>query len=94
MRAAFAAAGANTTWLPAAPALGPLAVDYNLATWGGNTTAYLTCNLDIRGPEYLGRCVAMPVSCTSNPVDSRPYNCTKLDDSSVILGSISNATYR
>jgi hypothetical protein len=94
VRAAFAAAGANTTWLPAAPAVSPLAVDYNLATWDGNTTAYLTCNLNIRGPEYLGSCASLPVTCTSNAADSAPYNCTRVSDGTPVAGNISSATYR
>lgn len=94
VKAAFAAAGANSTYLPAAPAVGPLAVTYNLATWDGNTTAYLGCNLDIRGPEYVGWCAAMPVTCEALAVDSKPYNCTSLADRSVIAGNISNAGYR
>lgn len=69
-------------------------MDYNLATWDGNSTAYLTCNLGLRGPEYQGRCVPMPVTCTANPVDSKPYNCSRLSESSVVSGNISNAEYR
>lgn len=92
VKAAFS--GATASSLPDAPSLGPLSVDYNLATWEGNSTAYLTCNLDLRGPEYQGRCVSMPVTCTANPVDSRPYNCSRLSDGSVVSGNISNAEYR
>jgi hypothetical protein len=92
VKAAFT--GATASSLPDAPSLGPLAVDYNLATWDGNSTAYLTCNLPLRGPEYLGRCVPMPVACTLNPVDSKPYNCSRLSDASVVTGNISNADYR
>lgn len=92
---AFKAAGASTTTLPASPSLGPFALDYNLAQWGGNTTAYLTCNLDVRGPEYLGACVDLPVTCTNNPgSDTRPYNCTKVADNSTVPGTIRNITYR
>jgi hypothetical protein len=95
--AAFTAAGANTTWLPAAPALGvsdrPV-TDYNLATWSGNATAYLTCNLGVRGPEYLGRCLPMPVSCTASVVDGAPYVCTRLGTNTTVPGSLANATYR
>jgi hypothetical protein len=94
VQAAFTAAGANSTFLPAAPAVGPLAVDYNLAVWEGNTTAYLGCNLEVRGPEYQGRCAGMPVTCQPLTIDSRPYNCTSLTDGSVISGNISNANYR
>lgn len=96
VRAAFAAANATASFLPAAPALGALAVDYNLAVWEGNTTAYLTCNLDIRGPEYLGTCVDMPVTCAANTAasDARPYNCTRLSDGGVVAGNISDASYR
>lgn len=93
--AAFAAAGANTTVLPAAPGLGQFAIDYNLAQWDGNTTAYLTCNLDIRGPEYLGTCVDLPVTCTTNTgSDTNPYNCTNLSDGTSVPGSIRNVSYR
>jgi len=69
-------------------------VTYNLAAWEGSTTAYLTCNLDMRGPEYQGRCVALPVSCKAQSVDSQPYNCTKLADGSLVPGNISIAAYR
>jgi hypothetical protein len=94
VRNVFTAANATASVLPAAPALGTLAVDYNLAVWGGNTTAYLTCNLDIRGPEYLGTCADMPVTCAANAVDARPYNCTRVSDGTGIFGNISDASYR
>lgn len=94
--AAFQAAGASTAWLPAAPAVGPpLSVaDYNLATWDGNTTAYLSCNLDIRGPEYLGMCTDMPVTCASQTNDTAPYSCARVEDNSTVPGTIRNSTYR
>ncbi|WIA39913.1 hypothetical protein OEZ86_013355 [Tetradesmus obliquus] len=94
--AAFQAAGATTAWLPAAPAVGPpLSVaDYNLATWDGNTTAYLSCNLDIRGPEYLGMCTDMPVTCASQTNDTAPYSCARVGDNSTVPGTIRNSTYR
>lgn len=94
VRAAFTAANVTASFLPAAPALGGLAVDYNLAVWDGNTTAYLTCNLDIRGPEYVGTCMDMPVTCAANAVDARPYNCTRLSDGAGVAGNISDASYR
>jgi hypothetical protein len=98
VRSAFQSAGGNTTWLPAAPALGSLlAVDYNLATWSGNTTAYMTCNLAIRGPEYLGTCSDMPVSCAVNSSDTSgmyPYKCNRVSDNGTVAGSISNSSYR
>eukprot|EP00883_Tetradesmus_obliquus_P001212 jgi/Sobl393_1/11292/SZX78320.1 len=94
--AALQAAGATTAWLPAAPAVGPpLSVaDYNLATWDGNTTAYLSCNLDIRGPEYLGMCTDMPVTCASQTNDTAPYSCARVGDNSTVPGTIRNSTYR
>lgn len=94
VQAAFTAAGANSTFVPAAPAIAPLAVEYNLATWGGNTTAYLGCSLAVRGPEYLGRCVNMPVTCGPTAVDAQPYNCSSLADGSGVAGNISDASYR
>jgi hypothetical protein len=94
LQAAFTAAGANNTFVPAASAITLLAVDYNLATWEGNTTAYLSCNLAVRGPEYLGRCVDMPVTCGSTTIDAQPYNCSSLADGSVVAGNISDASYR
>jgi hypothetical protein len=94
--AAFQAAGATTAWLPAAPAVGsPVAIaDYNLATWDGNTTAYLSCNLELRGPEYLGTCTDMPVTCAGQTNDTAPYACTRIEDNSTVSGSIRNSTYR
>jgi hypothetical protein len=94
--AAFRAAGATTAWLPAAPALGsPVVIaDYNLATWDGNTTAYLSCNLELRGPEYLGTCTDMPVTCASQSNDTAPYACTRIEDNSTVPGSVRNSTYR
>lgn len=95
VKAAFEAAGATTTQLPAFSDVGTLGVDYNLATWDGNTIAYLTCNLDIRGPEYLGTCTDMPVTCTGTITsDTVPYNCTKASNGTVVEGSIRNSTYR
>jgi hypothetical protein len=94
--AAFQAAGATAAWLPAAPAIGPpIAVaDYNLATWDGKTTAYLSCNLDLRGPEYLGTCIDMPVTCAAQTNDTAPYSCMRAADNSTVPGSIRNSTYR
>lgn len=65
-----------------------------MATWGGNTTAYLTCNLNLRAPEFIGTCVDMPVACAAQSVDAQPYNCTKLADGLTVAGNISNAGYR
>lgn len=93
--AAFKSAGANTTVLPASTDINQFAVDYNLASWDGNTTAYLTCNLDIRGPDYVGKCTDLPVQCVVNPgSDTNPYNCTRFSDNSTVAGSIRNVTYR
>jgi hypothetical protein len=95
--AAFQAAGANATWLPPAPALSAVGVDdYNLASWGGNVTAFLTCSLDTRGPEFLGSCQPMPVACAvQTPASSDvPYACTRASDGSNVTGSLANATYR
>lgn len=94
VRSAFTTAGANATWLPSAQTLGVVAVNYNLAEWNGNTTAYLTCNLNIRGPEYLGTCADMPVACVATTVDAQPYNCSRLSNGLTVAGNISNAGYR
>eukprot|EP00210_Caulerpa_lentillifera_P005376 g5138.t1 len=52
----------------------PAFVEYNQVTWNGGEDTYLTCNLQIRGPEYIGQCTDS-ISCTreSNTV---PYECS------------------
>ena len=36
---------------------------YNYQVWTGGATAYSTCSLQTRGPEYLGSCTPR-VNCT------------------------------
>ncbi|KAL6749264.1 hypothetical protein V8C86DRAFT_2852326 [Haematococcus lacustris] len=66
---------------------------YNLTWWQGNTTAYLSCNLDSRAPEYQGTCVAMPVSCNATGNESTPYNCTNYV-TGALTGNVSDTLYR
>jgi hypothetical protein len=93
--AAYQAAGGSAKVVPSADFIsGTLNYTYNLATWNGNTTAYMTCNLPVRGPEYEGVCQDMPVTCLVNAnTDERPYNCTK-PDGSTVPGNVSSSSYR
>ncbi len=69
--------------------------DYNLVVWQGNNTAYLTCELPNRGPEYYGTCTNMAVTClNNNNNDTIPYNCTRLSDGAPVTGSLSVVAYR
>lgn len=93
---AFTAAGASRTFLPqqTAPALAPLNFTYDLATWQGNTTAYMQCALDARGAQFIGTCVAQNVTCAVTANDTTPYNCTDVASGSAIAGNISVVAYR
>jgi hypothetical protein len=94
VQAAFQAANATSSRVPAIEKVrGGINITYNLAKWDGNTTAYLECNLPVRGPDYVGRCEALPVTCVSTSNDSVPYTCTKADGTTV-PGNISSSTYR
>jgi hypothetical protein len=94
VQAAFQAANATAARVPAIEKVqGGINITYNLAKWEGNTTAYLECNLGVRGPDYVGRCEALPVTCVSTSNDSVPYTCTK-PDSTTVPGNISSSTYR
>ncbi len=92
----FLAAGATNATIPKPDnaTLGMFAIPYNLVAWQGNTTAYMRCDLDDRGKEFVGECVAMNVSCVSTLNDTVPYNCTYLADQTPVPGSLSNVTYR
>lgn len=59
-----------------ATALGDLRTEYNFVTWTGNTSAYMQCNLETRGKDYLGTCVPLGRTCTVTNNDTFPYNCT------------------
>jgi hypothetical protein len=91
----FTGAGANASYLPpqAAPALAPLNFTYDLATWQGNTTAYMQCSLDSRAPAYIGTCQPQNVTCASTSSDTTPYNCTDLAGQR-IAGNLSVVAYR
>ena len=94
--AAFAASGANTTWLPPANAagLGGLAVPYNLVTWPGGQYEFVSCDLARRGAEYVGTCAPKTVTCAPSSVDGVPYACTLLADNSTVAGNLSSSAYR
>jgi hypothetical protein len=94
--AAFTAAGASRTFLPeqTTPTLAPLNFTYDLATWQGNTTAYMQCSLDARGAQFIGTCVAQNVTCAVTSNDTTPYNCTNVASGSAIAGNISVVAYR
>ncbi len=96
LRAAFESAGGNASVLPRPISLpAPFNIDYNLATWEGSSTAYLTCNLALRGAEYIGMCTPMEVVCTPNGTnDTRPYNCTRSASNTTVPGTIRDAGYR
>jgi len=57
-------------------ALGDLRTEYNLVKWAGNTTGYLKCDLEKRGPEYLGTCTPQAVTCAASGSDTAPWECT------------------
>ena len=61
-------------------ALGPIKKAYNLVSWEGSATAYMTCNLGSRAPEYSGRCAAAAnVTCRQQSGNATmPYLCTDL----------------
>ncbi|GFR50551.1 hypothetical protein Agub_g12825 [Astrephomene gubernaculifera] len=93
----FTLAGATNASIPDAssPMLGMFSISYNLATWAGNTTAYMRCDLEGRGPEYIGECVAMNNTCVATTNDTIPYNCTDLTNGgAVITGNLSDSSYR
>lgn len=96
LMAAFTAAGANQTWLPAADttALGPLAVPYNLVSWPGGQYEFISCNLANRAAEYVGTCQAKTVSCSPSSLDAVPYTCTTLADNATVAGNLSSSAYR
>ena len=79
-------------------ALGDLRTEYNFVSWTGNTTAYMQCALDSRGPQYLGQCVTMNQTCTVSNLDTAPYNCTLPGGTAPYPTSLpynlSNADYR
>lgn len=95
----FSTANAQTnttfTTLPSADDsdLGSFAVNYNLVTWQGNTTAYAKCDLINRGPDYVGICIDRNVSCVIN-TDNPPYNCTEYATGIPIAGNLSVEAYR
>ncbi|GIL44962.1 hypothetical protein Vafri_2402 [Volvox africanus] len=99
----FNNSNANNTFLPnpTDPLLGSLRISYNFATWVGNTSAYMRCNLADRAPDYVGQCVAMKVTCLSTVNDTMPYICSRnetyTDGTSNIVtvpGTIGDGTYR
>jgi hypothetical protein len=93
---AFAAAGANATWMPApnASQLGALGTAYDYATWPGGRYEFIACSLARRAPEYVGACRAMPVTCGASPIDGIPYLCTGAADNATVNGNLSSSAYR
>eukprot|EP00798_Chlamydomonas_sp_ICE-L_P006111 gene6111-2715_t len=91
----FVAANASQAVLPLSTSslLGAIATTYNLVSWGGNTTAYMLCDLVDRAPEYIGQCVNMNVTCATTTDDARPYNCSTLDGT-LVAGTLASSTYR
>lgn len=87
---------ANATQLNQTSLWGPngLQTSYNLTAWIGNTTAYMYCDLQDRGPQYLGVCMDMPVNCITTTSDSVPYNCTTIPGNATIAGNLSDTSYR
>jgi len=51
----------------------PTFIDYNQVVWDGGPECYMTCNLQVRGPEYLGQCVDR-ITCTREN-NTIPYEC-------------------
>jgi hypothetical protein len=95
----FSAANASARAVPrpSSPLLGKMTTSYNLAIWAGNTTAYMKCDLEDRGKDYLGECVAMNVTCTASTNDTVPYTCVDLTSATpntTIPGSLSTPSYR
>ena len=80
--------------------LGPLRTDYNLVTWLGNTTAYMICDLPMRGPTYVGTCQDLTNTCTQTTTGdaSVPWTCTHLidgvDQNVTVKGSLADEAYR
>jgi len=89
-------ANVSNVFLPDAnsTALGDLRFDYNLVFWQGNTSAYMQCNLDQRGPKWLGVCQPMNVTCLVQANDTVPYICTDIASNTTIGGSLNNLAYR
>ncbi len=68
-------------------------VNYDFIVWPGNTTAYLYCDLPLRGPQYVGTCISMDsLTCVASNNVSNPFACTNA--TSVIAGNISDTSYR
>ena len=61
------------------PALGALAVPYNLVSWSGGQYEFVSCDLSRRAPEYAGTCQDKTVACTVSAIEGRPYSCVELD---------------
>lgn len=51
----------------------PTFIEYNQVVWEGGPESYLTCNLQVRGPEYLGECFDR-ITCTRDN-NTIPYEC-------------------
>jgi hypothetical protein len=76
-------------------ALGDLRTEYNFVSFKGNATAYLQCNLETRGKNYVGKCMEMPVSCALSGGDNPPYLCTEYSTGNNFTGLLmSDASYR
>ncbi|KAF5832196.1 hypothetical protein DUNSADRAFT_12003 [Dunaliella salina] len=68
---------------------GTLYLPYTIVAWYGGGDAYLRDNLDRRGPQYIGECKALDVTCTRNIGSSKnPYNCTYLDSGEKVPGDM------
>lgn len=96
LTAAFAAAGANATYLPpmSATPLGAYASSYDLTAWEGGPYQFVSCDLPRRGAEYVGTCTPKTVDCTPSSVDGVPYACTRREDNASVAGSLSSSAYR
>ncbi|KAI8467677.1 MAG: hypothetical protein J3K34DRAFT_480735 [Monoraphidium minutum] len=94
--AAYAAAGANASWVPptSAPGLGGLAAPYDLAAWPGGAFQFVSCDLPRRAPEYVGACQAKSVACAPSAAEGVPYACTLASDNSSVAGNLSSGAYR
>lgn len=94
--AAYAAAGANSTWMPDsnATALGALAIPYNLVAWKGGQYEFVTCNIPQRAPDYAGTCQDNTAACTASTTDGIPYSCVQLADNTMVPGNLSSSAYR
>jgi len=51
----------------------PTFLDYNHIIWTGGRDSYLSCNLAVRAPDYVGQCTPK-ISC-SRDNDTAPYTC-------------------